>query len=181
MMRSISSAVRRFGINQSINKSFSRTFVTSQPRYAEESQTKAATGTLHVRFVTPIETIVNNESVNAITIPAVTGVMGILADHAPTIAQLQAGVISVHKSDVTDMSQRYFVSGGFAIITPESTASITTAEAISLDDLDIAVTKQNLADAQAALARASGEKEKAEVQIAIEVYESIVAAIENKA
>lgn len=180
MLRTVSSSVRRFAVNQTLRRSF----VTSQPRYAEEqtqTQKSGASGSLNVRFVTPIETIVNNEVVNAVTIPAVTGVMGILADHAPTIAQLQAGVISVHKTDVTDMSQRHFVSGGFAIITPESSCSITTAEAIHIDDLDVAVARQNLSDAQANLARLSGEKEKAEVQIAIEVYESIIAAIDTKA
>ena len=132
-----------------------------------------------MRFVTPNETILNNTAVYMVTVPAVTGVMGILADHAPTIAQLQPGVVTVHTADINDITHRLFVSGGFAVINNESSASITAVEAIRLEDLDVAQARQGLTDAQGQLAKAGGEKEKAEAQVGVEVLEAVIAALEQ--
>jgi len=114
-----------------------------------------------------------------VTVPAVSGVMGILADHAPTIAQLGPGLVSVHKADLNDVTNRYFVSGGFAVINQESAATVTAAEAITLDDLDMAEARQALTEAQGALSRATGEREKAEAQVGIEVYEAVINTLES--
>ena len=143
------------------------------------SSTPGQGGVLNLRLVTPNETIVNNSPVYMVTVPAVTGVMGILADHAPTIAQLQPGVVTVHTSDINDITHRLFVSGGFAVVDNESSASITAVEAIRLEDLDVGQARQALSDSQAQLAKASGDKEKAEAQIGVEVLEAVVAALEQ--
>ena len=134
---------------------------------------------LRLRFVTPNETIVNNAPVYMVTVPAVTGVMGILADHAPTIAQLLPGVVTVHTNDLNDVTHRLFVSGGFAVVNNESSASITAVEAVRLEELDVAQARQALTDAQGQLAKAGGEKEKAEAQVAVEVLEGVVAALDQ--
>ena len=134
---------------------------------------------LNLRFVTPNETIVNNTAVYMVTVPAVTGVMGILADHAPTIAQLQPGVVTVHTNDLNDITHRLFVSGGFCVVNNESNASITAVEAVRLEDLDVGQARQSLTDAQGQLAKAGGEKEKAEAQVAVEVLEGVIAALEQ--
>jgi F-type H+-transporting ATPase subunit delta len=129
--------------------------------------------------VTPNETIVNNTPVHMVTVPAVTGVMGILADHAPTIAQLIPGVVTVHTADLNDVTHRLFISGGFAVVTNESRASITAVEAVRLEDLDLQAARQGLSDAQATLAKAGDEKEKASAQVGIEVLEGVIAALEQ--
>jgi len=162
-------------------------FTVSYPRYADEQKTstptpsrEGGTAILSLQFVTPNETIVNNQPCYAVTVPAVSGVMGILADHAPTIAQLQPGLVTVSGSDLNDITHRYVISGGFAVVTPESTAYIQAVEAIKVEDLDITAARTNLTEAQNNLAKANGEKEKAEAQIAIDVCEAIIAAIESK-
>jgi len=114
-----------------------------------------------------------------VTVPAVSGMMGILADHAPTVAQLQPGLVSVHSADINDVTARYFVSGGFAVVNAESTASVTAVEAIKLDDLDVGEARAALSEAQAVLSRASGDKEKAEVQISIDVFEAVISTLES--
>ena len=167
--------------------SLTRFPVLSRCSYADEqpaaarssSSTPGQGGVLNLRLVTPNETIVNNSLVYMVTVPAVTGVMGILADHAPTIAQLQPGVVTVHTSDINDITHRLFVSGGFAVVDNESSASITAVEAIRLEDLDVGQARQALSDSQAQLAKASGDKEKAEAQIGVEVMEAVVAALEQ--
>ena len=115
-----------------------------------------------------------------VTVPATTGVMGILADHAPTIAQLKPGIVQIHTNDLNDITHKYFVSGGFAIVTNESSASITAVEAVKVDDLDLAGAKKGIEDAIAALNRTTDEKQRAEAQIQQEVYEAIVNALEGR-
>ena len=98
--------------------------LADEPAAAARSSTSTPGqgGVLNLRLVTPNETIVNNSPVYMVTVPAVTGVMGILADHAPTIAQLQPGVVTVHTNDINDITHRLFVSGGFAVVDNESSA-----------------------------------------------------------
>ncbi|KAJ3079545.1 delta subunit of the central stalk of mitochondrial F1F0 ATP synthase, atp16, partial [Quaeritorhiza haematococci] len=62
------------------------------------------------------------------------GDMGILADHVPTVAQLKPGVVEIFVPN--EKSQRFFVSGGFAVINPDSTLNINAVEAFTLDQLD---------------------------------------------
>lgn len=154
---------------------------TTRPLYKEEAQTRAAgtPGQLSLDLVSPNETIVKSAPVYMVTVPAASGVMGILADHAPTIAQLKPGIVTVHTNDLADVTHRFVISGGFAVVKPESTC-VTVGEAIKVDDLDIGVTRQLLNDAQSSLAKASGDKEKAEAQIFVDVYEAVIGALESK-
>lgn len=115
-----------------------------------------------------------------VTIPAVTGTMGILADHWPTIVQMKPGLVTVYGNDLNDVTHRYFVSGGFAVVKADSTAAVSAVEAIKLDELDVGQARKNLDEANALLARAATEKEKAEAQIGVEVNEAIIAAFETK-
>lgn len=53
---------------------------------------------------------------------------------------------------------------------------ILAEEAVPLDMIDGSAAQQELSAAQQELSRASGDKEKAEAQIAVEVAEALVAA-----
>ena len=151
--------------------------------YADDkavSPSSGPVGQLSLSFATPYETIVKDKAVYMVTVPAVTGVMGILADHAPTIAQLKPGLVTVHSADLNDITHRFVVSGGIAVMKNNSTAAVTAVEAIKVDDIDPTAARQGLSDAQSALARASDDKQRAEAQIGIDVYEAIIGAIETK-
>lgn len=113
-------------------------------------------------------------------VPAVTGQMGILADHVKSMAQLKPGVVSLYGNDGNDLIGRYFISGGFAKIDPEGT-SISVADAVKVDDLDLAAAKKALEQANANLAKATTDLEKTELSIQAECLEAIVSAIETKA
>ncbi len=95
---------------------------------------------LNLKFNTPVDSIINKPIYMAI-VPAVTGQMGILADHVKSMAQLKPGVVSLYGNDGNDLIGRYFVSGGFAKIDPEGT-SISVADAVKLEDLDLAAAKK---------------------------------------
>lgn len=149
---------------------------------AEAAAPKQATlqgPSVNLRFVSSSDVLIA-KPVYMVTIPAVSGVMGVLGDHAPTIAQLKPGVVTVHGMDVSDIIARYFVSGGFATIKADSSATVNAVEAIKFEDLDAGLARKGLDDANAALAKAGGEQEKALAQIAIEVNEAILQALEAK-
>jgi F-type H+-transporting ATPase subunit delta len=135
---------------------------------------------LNLRFATSSELLVHRP-VYMVTVPAASGVMGVLGDHAPTIAQLKPGIVTVHTNDMADITHRYFISGGFAVIKADSSAVVTAVEAIKPEDLDAGAARKALDEAQAALLKASSDREKAEAQIAIELNEAVLQAIETKA
>lgn len=133
-----------------------------------------------LRFVAAHEEIIKSKPVYMISVPSTTGVMGILGEHAPTVAQLQPGLITVHTNDLNDVTHTYFISGGFAIVKADSTCNVTVSEAVKVDDLDINFARKGLEEAQSELAKAKNEKETALAQIAIDVYEAVIIAIEQK-
>ena len=77
--------------------------------------------------------------------------MGVLPNHAPMIVLLRGGTIAITEGGrVTD---RLFVSGGFAEITPER-CTVLADEAVPVSDLSLAEGHRRLLDAQADYDRA---------------------------
>lgn len=112
--------------------------------------------------------------VDMVIVPAATGMMGLLAGHVPTIAQLSPGLLSVHEG--TEV-KKFFVSSGFAIVHANSVADILAVEAVALDQLDIEEARKGLAEYTQKQGTATTELAKAEAQIAIEVYGALVATM----
>lgn len=105
-----------------------------------------------------------------VTVPGATGDFGILAMHVPTISALRPGVVTVDLEDGTE--KKYFVSGGYVFVHPDSTCNINCIEAIPVEDLDKEAISTNLAKFQQDLNSTSDETKKIEYQIALEVYEA---------
>ncbi|HOJ22450.1 MAG TPA: ATP synthase F1 subunit epsilon [Armatimonadota bacterium] len=61
-------------------------------------------------IVTP-EQLVLSEDVVSLTVPGVEGYLGILAGHAPLMAELRSGVIEARRSDRTRVAMQ--IGGGF--------------------------------------------------------------------
>lgn len=74
--------------------------------------------------------------VTQVNLSSTDGDMGILAGHVPTICQLVPSVLSVIHSEGVD---KYFVSGGFAVINQDSSLNVNAVEAFPLTDLDFEV------------------------------------------
>jgi len=136
---------------------------------------------LKLRFSTPTENIYTNKPVHSVSLPAVTGVMGVFPDHVPSLVEIKPGVVVVNESaDPSAPKNRWFVSGGFGVVKDDSSASITVAEAIPLDHLDLAAAQKELATSQADLQSASTPQAQAEARIGVEVFSAVVAALEAK-
>ena len=116
------------------------------------------------------------KDVHQVNLTSTLGDMGILADHVPTIAQLRPGVIEIFVA-AGDKPQKYFVSGGYAVMNPDSTLSVNAVEANTLEELDVNVARKAIDESTKKLA-VSGltDAAKAAIKIEMEVYEAVVAA-----
>ncbi|KAJ2486060.1 delta subunit of the central stalk of mitochondrial F1F0 ATP synthase, atp16 [Coemansia sp. RSA 2050] len=145
--------------------------------YASETAAAPAAGKLVVNFALPHAAVLKGVEVNQVDMSAVSGDLGILADHVPTIEQLKPGVIDI----ISDSgSTKYFVSGGFAIMNPNSVLNINAIEAFKLEDLDPQAVATNLAESQRLASSAKDEVTKEAAVIEIELYEAIQSALSAK-
>ncbi|KAJ2077316.1 delta subunit of the central stalk of mitochondrial F1F0 ATP synthase, atp16 [Coemansia sp. RSA 988] len=116
--------------------------------------------------------------VNQVDMSAVSGDLGVLADHVPTIEQLKPGVIDF----ISDSgSQKYFVSGGFAIMNPNSVLNINAVEAFKLEDIDPQAVAANLSESQRLATSAKDNVIKEAAAIEVELYEFLQSALSGKA
>merc|ERR1712138_296045 len=74
---------------------------------------EAASAKLKFNLLLPNAALYENKEVDLVVVPATNGSFGIMKDHVPTIAQLDAGLMTVHGDEGED---KYFVAGGFAIV-----------------------------------------------------------------
>ena len=86
----------------------------------------------HFELVSP-EKLLFSGSVEQVVVPGTEGEFTVLKDHAPTMATLRPGVVTV--SEGPGKSQRLFVRGGFADISAKG-LTILAEEAIPVEQLD---------------------------------------------
>lgn len=120
-----------------------------------------------------LQTIFTNKEVTQVNVPAVSGDMGILANHVPIVEQLKPGVVEVLEGAT---SSKFFVSGGFVSVLPDSKIAITSVEAFPLDSFEPSTVKTLLAEAQKN-ASSADEKVAAEASIEVEVLEALSTAL----
>ena len=126
---------------------------------------------LPLRFF--FQTIFNKKEVTQVNVPAVSGDMGILANHVPIVEQLNPGVVEILEGTA---SSKFFISGGFVSVLPDSSIAITTVEAFPLDAFEASTVKTLLNEAKKNAA-SSDEKVAAEASIEVEVLEALTTAL----
>ncbi len=108
------------------------------------------------QLVSP-ERILFQGQATMVVLPATSGLIGILAGHAPTIITLTKGIIDVYTNG--HVAHRLFVGGGFANIT--ETSCLTMADdAISVEDLMEADIEQYIKEVETAIENSIIEEEK---------------------
>ncbi|KAI8890669.1 epsilon subunit of F1F0-ATP synthase N-terminal domain-containing protein [Backusella circina FSU 941] len=140
--------------------------------YATEA---AASAALRLTFVVPHQSIYKAADVQQVNLAATSGDMGILANHVPSIEQLNPGVVEVVES--AEVTKKFFVSGGFATINPDNTLNINAVEAQPLEDFSLERVQAGLAEAQRNATSAASDKEKAAAKVEVEVYEALQSAL----
>ncbi len=101
-----------------------------------------------LEIVSP-EKLLLSRPVDMVVIPASEGDMGVLPGHTPMIVMLRGGTIALYDGDtVTD---RLFVGGGFAEVTPER-CTVLASEVAPVAELNRTEAEKRLAEAEAELA-----------------------------
>ena len=101
-----------------------------------------------LEIVSP-EKLLLSKHVDMVVIPASEGDMGVLEGHTPMIVTLRGGTIALYDGDT--ITDRLFVCGGFAEVTPER-CTVLANEVAPITDYNRTEAEQRLADADAALA-----------------------------
>jgi len=89
---------------------------------------------LQFELVSP-EKLLLSEAVAMVVVPGGEGNFGVLPGHALFISTVRPGVIDVYADEQSQVSERIFVSGGFAEVTPER-CTVLADEALPLSALD---------------------------------------------
>ena len=114
----------------------------------------ADAGSQKIQFdlVTPTALSVS-EPVDMAVVPGAEGDIGALPGHTPLITTLRPGLVDIHNGG--RVTQSFFVTGGFAEVTPERvTVLAETVEAIA--DVSVQNAQARLAAAREALSAAQG-------------------------
>jgi F-type H+-transporting ATPase subunit epsilon len=115
--------------------------------------------TFHFDLVSP-EKLAFSGDVDQVDVPGVEGDFGVLAGHAPVVAAIRPGILTVITGGA---KQKIIVLGGLAEMSDKG-LTVLADVATSLEELDRALFADTIADMQAKLS----EKEGSELDHAIE-------------
>jgi F-type H+-transporting ATPase subunit epsilon len=136
---------------------------------------------LRVRLVTP-ERILFEVEADAVELPAKTGYMEVLYGHAPLLAELGAGDVTLHgaSGDNQGGSDRYNVSWGFVEVLPDR-VTILANDALPPSQIDVSRAKQQLEHGEKLWSEAGDDADKyTEAERVIREAEAKLASAESK-
>ncbi|CCE61525.1 hypothetical protein TPHA_0A04520 [Tetrapisispora phaffii CBS 4417] len=144
--------------------------------YADAATSSALNTGLKLQFALPHEILFKDVTVTQVNLPVKSGQIGVLANHVPMAEQLIPGVVEIFEEATNSTPKKFFVSGGFATVQPNSTLSITSVEAFPLESFSIENVKNLLVEANKNKT-SSDEKIAAEAAIQVDVLEALEAAL----
>jgi len=102
------------------------------------------TNQLRVRLVTPERTLFDH-AISAVELPSKSGYMEVLYGHAPLVAELGAGDVTLHggTDSKTGGDQRYNVNWGFVEVLPDR-VTILAADALKPEEIDVPRAQEQL-------------------------------------
>jgi len=125
-------------------------------------------------LVSPERLLIARE-VGMVVVPGAEGDFGVLPEHAPLISTVRPGVIDVYDDGQT-VSDRIFVSGGFAEVTGER-CTVLAEEALPLKEIDRVHVQKDLDDLQRQLGEATDDQARDRLARQIETAEAKLAAV----
>ena len=105
---------------------------------------------LQFELVSP-EKLLLSEAVAMVVVPGGEGYFGVLPGHSLLISTVRPGVIDVYADEQNAVTERIFVAGGFAEVTPER-CTVLADEAVPMASLDRADVDQQLKSLESAAA-----------------------------
>ena len=108
--------------------------------------------TFHFELVSPEQLLFSGE-VTQVDVPGEEGEFGVLAGHAPYMATLKPGLLTIHGDGAP---QRIVVRGGFAEVSP-SGLTVLAEQATPAAEIDAMAIAQSIKDAEEDLADAKND------------------------
>ncbi len=115
---------------------------------------------LNLEIVTP-EKKVLSEAVDSVSVPTMTGEVGILTNHAPLISSLKPGILSYTKGGTTE---KMVISGGFIEVSADN-VSILADVAETSDEINVEAAKTERDAAEKELNAWKGTEEEFEAEM----------------
>ena len=109
-------------------------------------------GKLHFSLVSPERELYSGE-VDQVDIPGTEGNFGVLPDHAPLMAAIRTGAITVYENGT---EKQFFVQGGFADVTPAG-LTVLAERAAPMSELTSERVQEDIASAKDSLVGLEGE------------------------
>jgi F-type H+-transporting ATPase subunit epsilon len=128
-----------------------------------------------LEVITPLKKVLESE-VERVILRTSEGDMGILAHHAPLVAELAVGEMKI-KTEGGE--ERFFVAGGFLEISKDRTL-VLADEAINVNDIDVEVARKEAELAKQKLAKLKEDRDIAVTQKALESALTKVGMVEGK-
>jgi len=130
--------------------------------------------TFHLEIVTPDRALLSEEVVSIIA-PGVEGYLGVLANHAPLVTELNVGVLRIRYPD--DTEENVAVSGGFMEVANNRVLVLADA-AERPQDIDIQRAKEALLRARRRLQDPTMDRERARAALERAINRLRVAGVE---
>lgn len=128
---------------------------------------------VHFELVSP-ERLELATEVEMVVVPGVEGDFGVLPGHMPLISTIRPGVIYVFREG--KVSERIFVEGGFAEVTPE-TCTVLAEHAKPVLDIEPSKAAQQAQDAKEDVEDAKDEHAKEHAAKVLAIAEARLAAV----
>ena len=88
--------------------------------------------TFHLDLVAP-DRLTFHGNVDQVDVPGLEGDFGVFADHAPTVALMRPGILTVYAGG---SQQQYVVLGGFVEVSADGSMTVLAETAATVDDFD---------------------------------------------
>jgi F-type H+-transporting ATPase subunit epsilon len=128
--------------------------------------------TFHFDLVSPEKLLFSGE-VDQVDVPGSEGEFGVLANHAPLVATLKPGILTIFESG---KALRVAVFGGFAEVTPQG-LTVLADNAVPVDDLDVATIAAEIKDTEEDLADTTDETVRDKCRRKLEQLRAVQAAV----
>lgn len=129
------------------------------------------TQTFQFELVSP-EAKLMSEPVTMAVVPGSEGDFGVMAGHAPLVATVRTGVVTIYRDNIQNISERIFIAGGFADVTGDN-CTVLAEQAVNVNDLDKADIEKQLNQAEIDAKSAEDEAEKRRLQKRIDVLKAM--------
>jgi F-type H+-transporting ATPase subunit epsilon len=128
--------------------------------------------TFHLDLVSPEKLLFSGE-VDQVDVPGSEGEFGVLAQHAPMVATLKPGILTIVEGG---QRLRVVVFGGFAEVSPQG-LTVLADMAVPVDDLDPAQLAAEIKDTEEDLADTGDEAVRDKCRRKLEQLRAVQAAV----